>query len=104
MLIGRQNPRGGPKLKPNCFPLKSDPNTKEFGLLIGYTKDGEYVLCPLSLAEEVANRFGYNLGGYRKLVDKMTPAIPFKQKLFIWLFGKRTYLQLKESYERGDLT
>lgn len=99
----RGNPKGGPKLKPNSFPLKEDPNTKEFGLLIGYLKDGEYILVPLSLAEQVATQFAENLGSYRKLVDKTKPKVPFRLKIFIWFFGKRQYLQLKEQYEREEI-
>lgn len=99
MLIMRQNPRGGPKLKPNTFPLKEDPHTREFGLLIGYLKDGEYILVPLSLAHDVANQFGDSLGKYQKLVNQIKPRVPFKQWLFIKLFGKRKYNELVEIYE-----
>lgn len=102
MLVGRQNPRGGPKLKSYAFPLKEDQKTKEFGLLIGYLENGEYILLPLSVAEEVATRFADNLGSYRKMMNKIKPKISFKQRVFTWMFGRKAYMQLKDEYEEGD--
>lgn len=104
MLIGRQNPKGGPPLKPNAFPLKQDPKTQEFGYLLGYTKEGEYILLPLWLAKWVADKFSQNNSAYSRMMNKIKPKVPFKVWLFLKLFGKTQYREMREEYqdEIGD--
>lgn len=111
MLLVRQNPRGGPKLREDSFPI-----TEENGLLgykIGYLgpcsicgrSSGESVLVRTIDAQLIADRFGSGIHNAQAMLNKINakPKIPFRQRIFIWFFGKRAYMQLKEDYERGDL-
>ena len=100
MLILRANPRGGHPLKPNHFPLHQDSNTQEFGFLIGYLKDGEKVLLPISLAKQVAQHFHNHLTAYERMMSKLRPRIPLKDRLAIWILGgKQQYREFKDQYE-----
>ena len=80
--------------------MHQDPNTQEFGFLIGYLKDGEKVLLPISLAKQVAQHFYNHLSAYERMMGKLRPRIPLKDRLAIWLLGgKREYREFKETYE-----
>ncbi len=108
MLIIRQNIKGGPKLKEDSFPI-----TEENGVLgyrIGYMGkcahcgrgQGEQVVIRTIDAERIANKFATAGVQHRTILDTlrfMKPQKPLKERLFIWLFGKTKYRELKEEYE-----
>jgi hypothetical protein len=104
MLILRNNPNGGPKLKLNSFPLHQD-GQGNFGYLLGYDREGEKILVPLSLAEAFADQFGRNISGSKKLLQSFKPRRTFKEWLFLKLFSKKTMYELREQFEdeiKGD--
>lgn len=102
MLLLRYNPKGGPKLKPNNFPIHSD-SQGNLGLLIGYDKDGEKLLLPISLAEQVANVFASRVFGFKNKIKSINPYIPWRERLALWLLkGKREVREMKESIEMGE--
>lgn len=107
MLITRQNPLGGPKLKDDSFPL-----TQENGMLgykIGYMgkcshcgkSTGEPILIRTVDIGLVMERFASSMNVSHSFLNKLTPKpkVPFKQWLYIKMFGKRQYMRLKERYE-----
>lgn len=101
MYITRANPKGGRALRPNHFPLHQDKEGN-FGYLIGYREDGDKVLVPIALAEQIGNQFGSGVTGLAKMLNKVKPKLSLREWLFIKLFGKRQYRELKEEYEEGD--
>lgn len=101
MLIVRSNPRGGHPLKPNHFPLHQDKDGN-FGYLIGYDKNGDKLLVPIQLAEQIANQLGQGVGGFNTMLNKIKPRRSFREWLFIKLFGKKQLREMKEQYEEGD--
>lgn len=98
MLILRAHPKGGRPLKPNHFSLHEDKDGN-FGYLIGYMEDGDKVLIPLSLAEQIANTLGSHRASFKNVLNKLKPKLPWKERMFIWLFGRRTLDDLKEYYQ-----
>ena len=98
MLIVRANPKGGHPLKQNHFPLHQDQQGN-FGFLIGYNKDGDKILIPISLAEQIGNQLGSGATGLTAMINKFTPRRSFKEWLFVQLFGKKEYRELSEQYE-----
>lgn len=101
MLILRANPKGGHPLKQNHFPLHQDKNGN-FGYLIGYDKDGDKMLIPISLAAQIADQLGSGVSGFKSMLNKIKPKRTFKEWLFISLFGKKQLSQMREQYEEGD--
>lgn len=94
----RANPKGGRGLKPNHFPLHQDKDGN-FGYLIGYREDGDKVLIPLALAEQIANALGDRTSAFKTMANRLKPRLPFKEWLYIRLFGKQTYREMQEFYE-----
>lgn len=97
MLILRANPKGGRPLKSNHFPLHEDEQGN-FGYLIGYDRNGDKMLIPISLAEQIATQFGENTSAFKQMANKLKPKVPFRQWLFLKLFGRKVYNDLKEYY------
>lgn len=113
MLIVRQNIKGGPKLKDDSFPI-----TEENGVLgyrIGYMGkcghcgrgDGEQIVIRTIDAERIANKFAASLYQHQTWLSKLKSQKPrksFREWLFIKLFGKTKYRELREEYqdEIGD--
>lgn len=98
MLIMRSNPRGGRPIKNGHFPLHQDTEGN-FGYLIGYREDGEKVLIPLALAEQIGNVLGNHTNAFKTLAGKLKPKLPFKEWLFIKLFGRKQFSEYREFYE-----
>lgn len=102
MLIQRNNPLGGRRLKDNSFPLHED-RAGNFGLLIGYDKDGDKMLIPLRDAQNFASQFGVSLSEYKRLLKTTAPKIPLTHRIACYLLGKRTYYKImNEGFEEGD--
>lgn len=103
MLLLRANPKGGRPIKAGHFPLHQDKDGN-FGYLIGYREDGEKVLIPLHLAEQIANTLGNHTSAFRTLTSKLQPKLPWKEWIFIKFFGRKELNNLREVYreEIGD--
>lgn len=98
MLLLRANPKGGRPIKPNHFPLHEDKEGN-LGYLVGYREDGDKVLIPLYLAEQIANTLGSHRASFKNVLNKLKPKLPWREKVFIWLFGRRTLNDLREYYQ-----
>ncbi len=94
MLILRANPKGGRIIKRGDFPLHQD-SEGNFGILIGYTKDDK-IICPMSLAEDLAEHFGKIVFSYKQQIAKIKPVIPLKERIAVWLIGRRAVEEYKE--------
>lgn len=101
MLILRANPKGGHPLKQNHFPLHEDAQGN-FGYLIGYNKDGDKLLIPISLAREVADSLGRSGTAFSNMMNKIKPKRTLREWMFITLFGKKQLRELREQYAEGD--
>lgn len=100
MLVQRNNPLGGRRLRENTFPLHEDKDGN-FGLLLGYDRDGDKILIALRDAENFASQFGLSVKEYRKMFKK--PKTPLTHKIAYYLLGKRTYYKtLQEGFEEID--
>lgn len=108
MLITKQNVRGGPKLKDDSFAITEEQGV--LGYRIGYMGKcahcgrgaGEQIVIRTIDAERIANKFasaGYTHKSFLSTLKFMKPQKPFKERLFIWLFGKTKYRELREEYE-----
>lgn len=101
MLLLRAHPKGGRPLKQNHFPLHQDKDGN-FGYLIGYREDGDKVLIPLHLAEQIGNALGNRTSAFKTLADKLRPKLPFREWLYVKLFTRRQFNDLKEYYKEEN--
>lgn len=97
MYILRSNPKGGRPIKPGHFPLHEDKDGN-FGYLIGYDKDGDKFLIPIAMAEQIATVLGNHTSTFKTLTSKLRPKVPWKERVFLMLFGRKTFNNLKEMY------
>lgn len=98
MFIVRANPRGGHPLKQNHFPLHQDKDGN-FGYLIGYDKEGDKMLIPISLAEQIANELGRGVSSFGSMMRKIKPKRTFKEWLFMTMFSKKEYREMMEQHQ-----
>lgn len=99
MLITRHNPNGGRSIKQNHFPLHQDRDGN-FGLLIGYDRDGDKMLIKMSDATDFANQFGDGISKFKKLFKEDKPTIPLRVRLARMLLGKTHRKELYEQEEK----
>jgi|GEM_PF-4740110 len=86
MLLTRGNPSGGRPLQQGSFPLHED-KSGNFGLLIGYLPDGEKLLLPMPLADEIACKFAFSLEEFRDRMGITKPKEKLRHKLIKLLGG-----------------
>lgn len=69
----------------NHFPLHEDKQGN-FGILVGYTPEGDKLLIPIYLADQIACQFAYSMETFRKQI-KNRPKISLRQRLIKILGG-----------------